>query len=207
MAAVLRAYAPAAAAIRRGLCGLLPDRALRLCTWVDLQRLACGESDIDIGVLRRNTVYDSRGILHDNHPIIKWFWQIMESLAPEQKRNFVRFAWGCVRPRRGGERGGRRGPRDLCCTRACRPPTLRPSAFPLPPRSRSKLPRGVWPKNSKGEQVKFKIVPKAGYVGLPLAHTCFFLLECGTGYTSYEAMRRSFVTAILYGASEGFLIQ
>ena len=83
-----------------------------------------------------------------------------------------------------------------------------PFRFPPPsPRSRSKLPRGVWPKNSKGEQVKFKIVPKAGYVGLPLAHTCFFLLECGTGYTSYEAMRRSFVTAILYGASEGFLIQ
>ena len=67
--------------------------------------------------------------------------------------------------------------------------------------------RGVWPRNSKGEQVKFKIVPKQGYVGLPLAHTCFFLLECGTGYTSYEAMRRAFVTAIVYGAREGFSIR
>ena len=102
---------------------------------------------------------------------------------------------------RGGERAG--------CTRAAAAFTQSPSLLPAapPPRSRSKLPRGVWPKNSKNEQVKFKIVPKAGYVGLPLAHTCFFLLECGTGYTSYEAMRRSFVTAILYGASEGFLIQ
>ena len=166
MAAVLRCYAPAAAALRRGLCGVLPERALRLCTWVDLQRLACGESEIDIGVLRRNTVYDSRGIFHEGHPIIRWFWAIMDSLSPEQKRNFVRFAWG-----------------------------------------RSKLPRGAWPRNYKGEQVKFKIVPKQGYVGLPLSHTCFFLLECGTGYASYDAMRRAFITAITYGAGEGFSIQ
>ena len=97
---------------------------------------------------------------------------------------------------------GRAAPRAAAAFTAALSSPRRPS-----PRSRSKLPRGVWPKNSKGEQVKFKIVPKAGYVGLPLAHSCFFLLECGTGYTSYEAMRRSFVTAILYGASEGFLIQ
>jgi len=111
-----------------------------------------------------------------------------------------------VRGGGGGGGGARRAAHRPRCLFSVAFPT-RSAAAPPPSRSRSKLPRGVWPKNSKGEQVKFKIVPKAGYVGLPLAHTCFFLLECGTGYTSYEAMRRSFVTAILYGASEGFLIQ
>lgn len=165
IAAFVRRYVPACAAIRRGLAGIIPDRALRLCRWMDLQRLACGESEIDIAVLRRNSAYDSRGIFHDDHPTIRWFWQCMESLSPEQKRNFVRYAWG-----------------------------------------RSKLPRGAWPRNYRGEQVKFKLVPKQGWAGLPLSHTCFFLLELGTGYTSYEHLRRSIVTALTYGANEGFHI-
>ena len=59
------------ASVRRytpGLCGVVPDRALRLCTWQNLQRLACGESYIDVAMLRhRNVVYDSRGIFHDEH--------------------------------------------------------------------------------------------------------------------------------------------
>ena len=69
--------------------------------------------------------------------------------------------------------------------------------------SRSKLPRGIWPRNNNGELVKFKIVPKQGYVGLPLAHTCFFLLELPV-YETEELCRQSLLTAVTYGAREGF---
>ena len=41
--------------------------------------------------------------------------------------------------------------------------------------------------------------------GLPLAHTCFFHIELPE-YKSYEDLRRSLITAITWGAGEGFLI-
>jgi hypothetical protein len=164
IAAVCDRYRGACNAMRRGLTCIIPDRALRLASWRDLQRLVCGESEIDLVVLRNNTTYDSRGVYSDAHPNIKFFWSVMETLTPEQKRNFVRFAWG-----------------------------------------RSKLPRGTWPKNYRGEQVKFKIVPKLNYDGLPLAHTCFFLIELPT-YQSIDIMRQRLLTAITYGAGEGFLL-
>jgi hypothetical protein len=111
-----------------------------------------------------------RGTFSDQHQVIRWFWDVMQTLSPEQKRNFVRFAWG-----------------------------------------RSKLPRGEWPFAATSitggvrERVKFKIVPKANSDGLPLAHTCFFLIELPL-YTSRDIMRQRLVTAIAYGAGEGFLM-
>jgi hypothetical protein len=68
------------------------------------------------------------------------------------------------------------------------------------------LPRGKWPMNSKGSQVRFKIVPKLNSTGLPLAHTCFFLIELPV-YPSLDVMRQRLLTAITWGAGEGFLIQ
>jgi hypothetical protein len=162
--AVAARYRAGTDLILHGVSCIIPERALRLCTWKELQRLTCGESDIDLVVLRRNTAYDSRGVYSDTHPNIIRFWTVMESLTPEQKRNFVRFAWG-----------------------------------------RSKLPRGAWPKNYKGEQVKFKIVPKLNSTGLPLAHTCFFLIELPV-YPDLETMRSRLTVALTYGATEGFLI-
>lgn len=72
---------------------------------------------------------------------------------------------------------------------------------------RSKLPRGRWPTNAKGTQVRFKIVPRHNVdaTALPLAHTCFFLIELPM-YPSKEIMRARLVTAITYGAGEGFLM-
>lgn len=91
-------------------------------------------------------------------------FEVMEEWTQEQRKSFLRFAWG-----------------------------------------RSKLPRGKWPVNYKGEQVKFKIVPKQNYTGLPLSHTCFFLIELPS-YPSKEMMRQRMLTALTYGAGEGFLI-
>jgi hypothetical protein len=54
-------------------------------------------------------------------------------------------------------------------------------------------------------QVRFKIVPKVHYDGLPLAHTCFFLIELPE-YATKEIMTQRLLTAITYGAGEGFLI-
>ena len=38
--------------------------------------------------------YDSRGFYTWEHPTIRFFWDVMASFSPEQKRNFVRcVAW------------------------------------------------------------------------------------------------------------------
>lgn len=99
-----------------------------------------------------------------SHEVIRFFWEVMATFTPEQKRNFLRYAWG-----------------------------------------RSRLPRGRWPTNYRGQQVKFKIVPQNRDSGLPLAHTCFFTIELPK-YKTKEALARSLMTAIEYGAGEGFAI-
>ena len=53
--------------------------------------------------------------------------------------------------------------------------------------------------------MRFKIVPKHNSDGLPLAHTCFFLLELPV-YASRELLKARLMTAITYGAGEGFLL-
>ena len=68
----------------------LAERALRLCGWRDLHRLVCGEDEIDLEVLKRNTDYDSRGFYSWEHANIRAFWDVLASFSPEQKRNFVR---------------------------------------------------------------------------------------------------------------------
>ena len=158
-------YAHAAACIRHGLASVIPERAVSLCGWRDLVRLVCGDAAVDVENLYKNTKYDSAKYYHDAHPVVLNFWRVMRELSPEQKRNFVRFAWG-----------------------------------------RSRLPRGRWPVQANGQQVKFTIVPRRQHFsGIPLSHTCFFLIELPE-YPTLEALRRNLILAITYGAGEAFLI-
>ena len=101
----------------------------------------------------------------DEHPVVKFFWRALRELTPEQRRNFVRFAWG-----------------------------------------RSRLPRGKWPLQANGQPVRFTVVPKRNvHHGIPLAHTCFFLIELPE-YQDYDTCKRMLQLAVTYGAGEAFLI-
>ena len=163
--ACIAPYQYQVACMRHGMAAVVPSRALALCGWRDMLRLVCGDAAIDIENLYRNTKYDSNKYYHEQHPVIINFWKAMRELTPEQKRNFIRFAWG-----------------------------------------RSRLPRGKWPINSSGVQVKFTIVPRKGHLtGIPLSHTCFFLIELPE-YPTLALLRKNLLLAITYGAGEGFLI-
>ena len=127
----------------------------------------CWKSDsaVDVENLYRNTKYDTGHYFHEAHPVIVNFWRAMRELSPEQKRNFVRFAWG-----------------------------------------RSRLPRGKWPTQANGQQTKFTIVPRKGHFsGIPLSHTCFFMIELPE-YPTLALLKKNLLLAITYGAGEGFLI-
>jgi len=125
----------------------------------------CGDAAVDIENLYRNTKYDTQKYFHEQHPVVLNFWRVMRELSPEQKRNFVRFAWG-----------------------------------------RSRLPRGKWPMQANGQQVRFTIIPRRGhFTGIPLSHTCFFMIELPE-YRDLASLRKGLMLAITYGAGEGFLI-
>lgn len=101
----------------------------------------------------------------EDHPVIRSFWKALRELTTEQRKNFIRFAWG-----------------------------------------RSRLPRGKWPLQSNGQQVKFTIVPRRNvHTGIPLAHTCFFLIELPE-YQDFKELKRMLLLACVWGSQEGFLI-
>ncbi|ETO23737.1 HECT domain and RCC1-like domain-containing protein, partial [Reticulomyxa filosa] len=87
----LNEHMPHIECIRRGIHKIVPIHVLSLFTWQELERLICGVPDVNIDLLRRHTIYDKD--IDPDSDYIKWFWEILHSLSPENKRKFVRFTW------------------------------------------------------------------------------------------------------------------
>ena len=51
---------------------------------------------IDIADLQQHTNYG--GLYDADHPIIRFFWNVVESFDQEQKKNLLRFVTSCSRP-------------------------------------------------------------------------------------------------------------
>jgi hypothetical protein len=67
-------------------------RLLTLMTAIELQRLCCGDADVDVAALKAHTSYGATaaaGMAHVRH-----FWNVLESFTPEQRRLFLKFMWG-----------------------------------------------------------------------------------------------------------------
>ena len=43
--------------MRTGLVDVIPERALKMCTWEELEVLVCGDPHIDVAVMKANTTY------------------------------------------------------------------------------------------------------------------------------------------------------
>ncbi len=76
---------------RRGLVSILPESALSLLTWDELQAAVCGPRVIDITRLRENTEYDDDLSAEDPH--IMLFWEVLATFTEAQKSSFLRFVW------------------------------------------------------------------------------------------------------------------
>lgn len=84
------------AAIRRGMAGVVPERALKLCTWQALEMLVCGDPHIDVDILMSHTTYHGSGFNAGNSTV-KRFWRVFRSMTDKERSKFIRFAWGrCV---------------------------------------------------------------------------------------------------------------
>merc|ERR1712054_462546 len=79
------------AAIRRGLSCIVPLRILQLFTWTQVEELVAGKPEVDLEELKRHTEYRQ---YTPNSPVIKWFWEALESLTHLERTDFIRFVWG-----------------------------------------------------------------------------------------------------------------
>lgn len=79
------------AAVRKGISQVVPTRLLSLFTWREMERMLCGNKTVSVDLLRRHTVY--RGI-EETAPCVGYFWTVLTEFAQEERRRFVKFAWG-----------------------------------------------------------------------------------------------------------------
>lgn len=78
--------------LRRGLELIVEHRILSLFTWYDLERMICGDPNIDIELLRRHTVY--QGGISSSSATVKHFWKSLHSFTQNERQLFLRFVWG-----------------------------------------------------------------------------------------------------------------
>jgi len=87
----LREFTTQVQALRRGLTSIIPARFLSLLTWKELELEVCGSPEIDIDLLKQNTVYSGCGPT-DVH--IKHFWAVLDKFSQLERAQFLRFVWG-----------------------------------------------------------------------------------------------------------------
>ncbi|CAF3947497.1 unnamed protein product, partial [Rotaria sordida] len=79
--------------IRQGLCSIIPSDFLTLFTADELEIAICGKGEIDVLLLKRNTIYSDQ--YNENSPHIQRFWTVLnEMFDEEQKKLFLIFVWG-----------------------------------------------------------------------------------------------------------------
>lgn len=79
-------------AIREGLTNIVPVPILSVFTWQELERTVCGSPDIDLEIIKKNTVYTD-GITA-SHPHVQYFWNVLENTKlPSDRADFLRFVW------------------------------------------------------------------------------------------------------------------
>ena len=77
--------------IKQGLSKILPLSILQLFTGKELSLLVCGKKDVDIELLKQNTKLSSE--LKEDSKEVRWLWEILNEMTPEEKIKFIKFCW------------------------------------------------------------------------------------------------------------------
>lgn len=82
-------------AFLQGLGQIIQPSWLSMFNQAELQTLVGGDAgDIDVGDLRRNTIYSGVYVIGDDnkeHPTIKLFWQVMEAMNNAERAKVLKF--------------------------------------------------------------------------------------------------------------------
>ena len=81
-------------AVRAGLATIVPLHTLSLLTHDAVERLVCGNPEVDLALLKRCCEYD--GCRPDDQHIV-FFWQAMSDFSQDERSMFLRFVWGRAR--------------------------------------------------------------------------------------------------------------
>lgn len=85
---------PAVTAVRRGLHSQISENVIRMMPAENLEQRVCGSRRINFELLKSMTTYT--GYLPSDN-VIKWFWEIMVELSPEEQKGFIKFISGGTR--------------------------------------------------------------------------------------------------------------
>jgi hypothetical protein len=85
----LNEFDPFIAAISKGLYEVVSTQTIRLFTAAQLEELVCGNPVFDMALWKSKS--DISGLSKEQGEL---FWKVLESLSPQEKSAFVRFAWG-----------------------------------------------------------------------------------------------------------------
>ena len=181
-------------ALLAGVASVVPSaRLLSLFTGRELERLTCGEADVDVAALKAHTSYGATAAAGMAH--VRYFWAVLEAFTPEQRRLFLKVTRGAqhVQP--------------------CAGPPMRRPALPSPApwmltraraRARSCWPQFIWGRNRLplteedwGDQrMRIHSLEKPNpNAYFPVAHTCFFSIELPK-YTSRDVCYKRLLYAI-----------
>lgn len=76
----------------RGFYEVVDPRLVSVFDARELELVIAGTAEIDINDWRSNTEY--RSGYHDGHPVIIWFWQVIEKFTNEQRLRLLQFVTG-----------------------------------------------------------------------------------------------------------------
>jgi other hect domain ubiquitin protein ligase E3 len=189
------------AALRRGLCDVVPAGLLMLFPWAALEDRLCGRPMVDVQLLKRHTQYSG---VEAEAPHIAWFWTVLEELDQPQRRQFIKFAWAQERlPTTDAEFNKSGHTLSLVSHLMFHTPLTPP--FPLTPLTHLMplTPRTpLTPLTSRtGREIRMLIKNAVIPIGqspderFPRADTCFFNLEL-PAYTSLDVLRRQLTRGI-----------
>ena len=78
--------------IRQGLHSVIPQQALDLLSWQELELRVCGRPTVDLDVLKRHTVY-SPSTYSLQSAIVQQFWYVLAGFTQDELAAFLQFAW------------------------------------------------------------------------------------------------------------------
>jgi hypothetical protein len=80
-----------AAAVRAGLATMVPGALLSITTGAHLERMVCGNPEVDIDLLEECTQYEG---CDKSSPHVRWFWRAMREFSTEEREALIKFTWG-----------------------------------------------------------------------------------------------------------------
>ena len=179
-------------AIKGGLYSIVPRAALRVLTWRELQHRVCGDSELDLAVLARHTVYAPKRFTEDSD-IVAWLWRTLRGFSSEERGHFLQFCLARSRlPPVTSREGSWRmkvnvleaaGPNDLPSAETCNTST----------------PHRCTPLASRGPSLKLSADPPL-HVPLCFAPVGFFNLNLPL-YHSEATLRAKLLLAITHCSS------